>query len=473
MTASLPLLELSDISFRYPGKKRPACDKINLKIMPGELYILRGDNGAGKTTLVKLIDSLLVPDSGKLIDYSVPGSIGMVSQNPRLVPDLSVLENIYSGHSPLLSLRPGLIKANREQCRNAIKEWSFDLSPDTKASELNWEQRQQCEWLEHILFPKKLLLLDEPKTGNTPEAISLFSSRLKRYLNGNRSIIWITHKNPEPDDLPVRHLYMKEGRFCAPESISEPKLIYKAPPPDKALNILKMSGITAGISGFPIEDFNLELKKGEIKGICGVRNQGLATLEELLGGWIQADSGTITYQGQTPAKWTPRFIKEKYIGYVPAERITRGSSLQNTLAENFLIREKKKQIFHNKEKYNPESSFRFNIKGEPKQRLEELSGGNIQKAILSREFVFSRDLIILCEAERGLDSQSQEQLHSLIENEAAKGKAVLLLSNDISFVKKVSHTLVLLHEGHMNYQGNADSITALDAERILSGRQKT
>lgn len=489
-------ISLVDIDKTYPYSRSQANRKARLDIRAGEIHAVVGENGAGKTTLMKILSGLYPPDGGRiLVDglpvyFSSPADaaalgIGMVHQHFTIIPGISAAENIVFGSEPR---RAGIFihpRRSLEEARKTVAKYGFSLDPEKPADLLTVGERQQVEILRQLHKDCRILILDEPTSVLTDLEIQTFLSSLRTLKSLGRTIVLISHKVKEVMDISDSITVMRDGRTLGsfsvgqiderrlsalmmgseersgfPEERPSPGMPKAGPKSSPSREILEFRGVSLyrrhkGMRH--LSELSFTLRSGEILGFCGVAGNGLAELEDLLAGFAVPSEGKILYQGGPypplrKAPWNPRGI-----GYVPSDRMRRGASLDNFVWEN-LIAVDRDRFFprgildrRKADKASRKAIDAFKVKAQPENKVRELSGGNIQKLILSRELASPPPaLCVLCEPTWGLDIATTEYIYGKIREARGQGAAILLISSNLEEIMGLSDRIAVMHKGRIS-----------------------
>ncbi len=464
-------IELKEISKEFADNKIKACNRISLSVYAGEILALMGENGAGKSTLMHILSGLLTPDGGTFT-LGEGSSVGMIHQKPILARNLTVWENIALGHaSGDLFLNPRRIIG---KIQNIQKQYNLPLDLNSRAGDLTGAQIQRAELLESLLLNRDILVFDEPSASLSEQQTEELSDLIRLLKKEGRTIIYITHKISETYALADRVAVIRKGslvKVCGigeiqPNELSAamigsgremgvPLKRRRSVPDPESNPILALQDISYSEQGSPrLKNLNLELRSGEILGIGGIRENGLEHLEDLITGAIRPRRGSILLNSRPMPYLTPFRLRRHGISYIPADRLTRGASLDSTLGENLILLKKK---FSGKSGSYRKALLiwagnlirKSDIKGHPDQPARTLSGGNIQKMILTREMYEAPSLLIISEPSWGLDFASREKLHQQILKSREEGSAVLLLTTDIDELLLLSDRIGILTAGEL------------------------
>ncbi|MFW5688346.1 MAG: ABC transporter ATP-binding protein [Spirochaetota bacterium] len=486
-----PLLEARGISKRYAENGIQATDEADLVARPGEVHAVVGENGAGKSTLMQVIAGVVEQDAGvvRVAGRALPpgdpraaGAAGIVMsyQHPRLDRALTVLENLFLGEEPR---RFGFLFDRRAADRRA-----HDVAPDFPArlydrrlDSLSSGQIRMVSLVAALLrLPTDgpgVLILDEPTEAATPAEVEHIFSVIRATAAEGHAVIFISHKLPEVVRIAHAATVLHAGRTVASirSDISVERLAGAMV--GDASRIADPGGPRPGThqterpSGDPalllesvtvrsrerelLVDVSLEVAPGEILGITGIRENGVEALEELLGGTLQPSRGRFEVLGQGASGLSPDRLRRLGLRYVPTDRLFRGASVRSSVSENLIALKRRHLqragILDAGEVDEFASALRssFGIEGSLHVPLWQLSGGNIQKVILSRELEGDPRLIVICEPSWGLDFRSRARIVELIRRRAHDGAAVVVISTDVDEVLDLATRIGVLYDGRL------------------------
>lgn len=471
------VVEMKDITKRFPGLI--ANDHINFSVRRGEIHSLLGENGAGKTTLMKILFGLYKADEGsieiggKSVSISNPRvafklGLGMVHQHFMLVDNLTVLENIILGQEH------GNLKLDMKKSYQVVSElsekYNFALDLNKKVEELSVGMKQRVEILKTLYRGAETIILDEPTAVLTPQEAAKLMSILHDMKAQGKTIIFITHKLNETMETADRITVLRHGtniitvnkNDTSPEelakymvgrdvsfSISKTKL-------KQGREVLALDGVR--LLGQAQSKVNLKVHAGEIVGIAGVEGNGQRELEELILGLIKAKEGTISLNEKNITSTSTKLRKDLGIGYIPSDRHKRAMLADFPIFENFLLGyherpefskrgfiKKQKLIDHSKKMIE---QFQIKVSGHT-QQIGSLSGGNQQKVVISREVSQNPVLVVAAQPTRGLDIGAIEYIHAQLIKLRDEGKAILLISAELTEIFKLSDRIGVLYKGEL------------------------
>jgi simple sugar transport system ATP-binding protein len=468
---------LKGITKRFPGVV--ANDGVDLEIRPGEVHALLGENGAGKTTLMNILSGRYRPDAGEILVDGAPvqfrspktalaRGIGMVHQHFLLVGRHSVAENILLGHAQT----PFVL--NRAPAEGAVRRLAetFDLRIDPAAAvdELSVGEQQRVEILKLLHRDADVLILDEPTAVLTPGEIEGFFATLKAIVRQGKSVVFITHKLEEVMEIANRITVLRRGRVVAhltPEEVSSRRELARlmvgrevvlhvdkpsAAPGEVVLELRACSG-RSDRGQLAFQDVSLAVRKGEIFSLVGVAGNGQRELVEAIVGQRPLAAGQIRFLGKPLAPFRRRMPPGLVL--VPEDRSHTGAVPTLDLVDNFLLTTADRYteyglLRQDRARRDLEGLIaRFHILAPgPDARARQLSGGNLQKLILAREFSRAPSLLIAEHPSHGLDVGATEEIwNELVRLRAAA--AVLLVSGDLTEVLSLSDWIGVMFRGRL------------------------
>jgi ABC-type uncharacterized transport system ATPase subunit len=491
-----PALEMRGITKRFPGTL--ANDHIDLGVRPGEIHALLGENGAGKTTLMNILYGLISPDEGEIrIDGepvvirdpadAIARGIGMVHQHFMLVPVLTVAENVVLGaevmRGPVLL---DLAEAGRRIAKLS-EQLGFTIDPNARVEQLSVGQQQRVEIVKALYRRARILVLDEPTAVLTPQETEEIFTVLRRLRGEGASVIFISHKLDEVLEIADRITVIRRGRVVGerrPDATSEQELadlmVGRAVSLRVDRGVAHPGAVALSVRGLRVPDdrghevvrgLDLDVRGGEIVGIAGVAGNGQEELVEAIVGLRKPTSGRVELMGRDITGASPRQVRERGVGYVPADRQRYGLVLSYPLDDNFCLTDYyhapfAQGIVRNDPAIRGHAAklmTEYDVRAPgPAVRASTLSGGNQQKIVVAREFGDDR-ILILDQPTRGLDVGSTEFIHKRAIEQRDQGTGVLLVSADLDEVLELSDRIVVIHRGRI--VGEFDAATA-ERERI-------
>lgn len=465
-----------------------ANDNISFSIEKNSIHCILGENGAGKSTLMKVLFGSYKKDSGEIyvnenpVNFKSPldaikSGIGMLYQHFMLIEDFTILENVILGSE--ITAKTGINYAESKRKLNLlIDKYKLDLNLDDKVSDISIGTAQKTELLKLLYRDSEILIFDEPTAVLSPIEVENFFKIIRNFKEDGKTIILITHKLNEVKEIADEVSVLRKGKLVysvkrenlnikelgkqiigdlelsiviTDDNLQAPEA--KADSEEKDV-LLSLQNITLTENGLTkLFNINLELHKGEILGVCGVEGNGQSELIELISGLNKNYSGL----------YTKNVSK---ISLVPDDRLKKGMIKEFSIGENLLMRLPGKNVFSKrllKEK-EQEVIAEYDVRvPEVGDIMENLSGGNQQKAIVAREIKLNCDVIIFSQPTRGVDIKASSFIHQKIYNEKMNGKGILLVSADLDELLALSDRLAVLFKGKI--------IKIFSGDEFLSGKQ--
>ncbi|KQW65350.1 MULTISPECIES: ABC transporter ATP-binding protein [unclassified Methylibium] len=471
-------LELLGISKQYPAVK--ANDGVSLRVAPGQIHAVLGENGAGKSTLMKIIYGAVRPDAGEMIwdgrqvQIASPAQarqlgISMVYQHFSLFDTLTAAENVWLGLDKSLSLAEVTARIVE-----VSKVYGLEVDPQRPVHSLSVGERQRVEIVRALLTDPKLLILDEPTSVLTPQAVETLFVTLRQLAERGCSILYISHKLDEIRALCHHCTVLRGGKVTGevdPRTVGNAdlsRLMIGAEPP-KLQHIqarlgdvaLQVSGLTLAKQspfGTDLKDIGFEVKAGEIVGVAGVSGNGQQELMAALSGEDpRAPLGAVKLFGQDIGRQPPRARRALGLHFVPEERLGRGAVPTLSLAANTLLTRteavgrggwlRMAQV----QRLATALIAAFNVKaGGPKAAAKSLSGGNLQKFIVGREIDARPKLLIVSQPTWGVDVGAAAQIRGALLKLRDEGCAVLVVSEELDELFEISDRLLVIAQGRLS-----------------------
>jgi len=490
-------LELTGISKQYPAVK--ANDGINLYVKPGQIHAVLGENGAGKSTLMKIIYGAVRPDegeirwNGKLVKVRNPHEaralgISMVFQHFSLFDTLTAGENVWLGLDRSIPLARVI-----QRIREVAGAYGLEVDPLRPVHTLSVGERQRVEIVRALLAKPQLLILDEPTSVLTPQAIEKLFLTLTQLAEQGCSILYISHKLDEIRRLCHHCTVLRAGQVTGEvdptqeTNASLSRLMIGAEPPELkhrkphlgavALAVKQLSLTKLDPYGTSLSDIDLEVRAGEVLGIAGVSGNGQKELMAALSGEDpRGKKGTIELFGQDISHAGPDPRRKQGLHFVPEERLGRGAVPTLTLAENTLLT-RQESISRTGWIHKSESGAlarelirRFNVSASgPDAAARSLSGGNLQKFIVGREIDANPRVLILSQPTWGVDVGAAATIRAEILELRDAGCAVLVVSEELDELFEISDRLVVMAQGRVSPSIPASEATIEQIGEWMSG----
>lgn len=447
----------------------PANQGITLRVEPGMIHGLLGENGAGKSTLMKILSGFLSPDQGEVLlngkavrlhspAEAIALGVGMLHQDPLDFPALCVTDNFLMGF-------PKAFFLNRTYHQGKLKElcdrFGFRLNPDARVSELSIGERQQLEILRLLALGANVLILDEPTTAISDQQRERLFDALQRLSGEGKTVLFVSHKLEEVKRLCHKVTVLAHGKVAGeatPDCPTEElvKMMFgqvlaagKRCRVNLGEPVLELQNVTLSDWRFEVEGLSLKVRAGEVIGLAGLEGSGQQLVLRGCAGLVKPLAGYIKIAHQDMTGKPYRDFVKAGVGYLPAGRLEEGLIAGMTLAEHMALTEKARAFFIDWEKAAQEASQRigeFNIKGQSTSFVEELSGGNQQKTLLSL-LPPQPKLLLMEHPTRGLDMESSEAIWRLLQARTQQGTAILFISSDLEELLDQSDRILIFFSG--------------------------
>lgn len=470
-------IEMQNITKSFGGTFK-ANDSVNFKVKTGEIHALVGENGAGKSTLMKILYGMYHPDSGKILingtEQNITSShkaislgIGMVHQHFMLVDTLTVLENIILGAEPTKLF--GLIDYSvaEDKIKHISEKFNITIHPNTKVETLPVGIQQKIEILKLLYREADILILDEPTAVLTPQETEELFVTLKELKNSGKTIILITHKLGEVLSVSDSVTVLRHGRVTGSvktsgldtntltkmivgEDLKSHENKIAKPGENRVLSVKNLTVLNTRKSE-ALHNISFDINSGEILGLAGVEGNGQTELIEALNGLREISSGEIKINSIPVNNSTE-------IAHIPADRHKYGIVMDYSISDNVILGREDETKFSSPfklkqrdiNKYSEKLMTEYDVRiSSISQRIKGLSGGNQQKVVAARELDKKTELIIACHPTRGLDIKASEYVRQQLLTEAAKGRAVFVVSSDLSELLKISDRIAVIYNGRI------------------------
>jgi general nucleoside transport system ATP-binding protein len=471
------------ITKRFPGVV--ANEKVDFEAAAGEVHALLGENGAGKSTLSNILTGLYRPDEGEIFLYgeqvqfetprdALDAGVGMVHQHFRLVEPFTVAENIALGEHGTKAggsfrIDPRRIEA---RVRELGERYGLAVDPRARVWQLSVGEQQRVEILKALYRDARILILDEPTAVLTPQEAEVLFVTLRAMAADGRTVIFISHKLNEVMAVSSRVTVLRGGRSIATVQTSEAsprslaslmvgRELSEATREERAepgAPMLEVEDVwAAGSRGADaVKGVSLTVRAGEIVGVAGVAGNGQRELAETIAGLRQPARGSIRVAGKAVRCGDPRAASEAGIAFVPEDRMTTGASPGLSIASNLVLRSYRKAPvsrgpllmlghIHDRAK-ELIAKYRVSAPG-PSAPARVLSGGNLQKVVLAREFSGNPQVVLAASPTQGLDVGATETIRSYLCDAAAGGAAVLIFSEDLDEILELADRVAVIYEG--------------------------
>ncbi len=477
-----PFLQMKNVSKTFSGVK--ALERVSLDVACGEVLAIAGENGAGKSTLMKIMTGVYQPDAGgeiRIDGVVVPHLYGtaharelgvcIIYQELSVVDNLTIAENVFLSRE--ISNRFGLLdrRAMNAATRALLDTLGMSLDPDTRVGELSVGQKQMVEIAKALSYKSRVVIMDEPTASLSQHEATLLKDTIRRLRADGIGIIYITHRLEEIFDLADRVTVMRDGASVATlptHELDRTRLVrlmvareHDALYGDYRCHAtttvaLEAKGLTLrqrSTHAARVRDCSFRVHEGEILGLFGLVGAGRTELMEMVFG-LRAHDGTIEIGGREVDIRSPRSAIRHGLGFVTEDRKKDGLVLGMNVRENFSLTHLDDYATLSFVSRPAETTGcrkfvdRLGIRARSvEQAAGNLSGGNQQKIVISKWVARSPKVLIVDEPTRGIDIAAKADVHRLLQELAARGMAIIVVSSDLPEVLAISDRVLVVREG--------------------------
>lgn len=471
-----PILEMKNICKAFNGIT--VLDQVNFSLIKGEVHALMGGNGAGKSTLMKILTGVYTADKGEIMIEGKPVSIksfddakenkiSMIFQEFSLIPTLTVAQNIFLSRESKTIY--GLLddKESEKKAEKLLEELGVDIRPTDIVQELGVGYWQMTEIAKALSQEAKILIMDEPTSSLTKTETEILFSFINQLKEKGYSIIYISHRMDEIFQICDRITILRDGRYITTETCKETNLDtviehIVGMEFDQAFEWKERSYVTEAPPVFEVKslhsdkvrNINLKIQPGEIVGVAGLMGSGRTELVRCLFGIDPIDSGEVYVNGKKRTIKNARDAIESGIALIPEDRRMQGLVLEHSVKDNLILpiltRLNKGLFIDNKRSNEISNKFvrKLNIKTDDIFKQSNLlSGGNQQKIVLAKWLANDPTVLLLDEPTIGVDIGAKTEIMDIIREMADSGKAILVISSELSELLALSDRVVIMHEG--------------------------
>ncbi|MCL2319015.1 MAG: sugar ABC transporter ATP-binding protein, partial [Treponema sp.] len=473
------ILEMQGVTKKFPGVV--ALDDVSFTLKSGSVHALMGENGAGKSTLMKCLFGIYKMDAGKIIfngrecrfnsaaDAMATG-VSMIHQELSNVPQRSVAQNLWIGREPVTSLHLVDHKKMYQDTKNLLEGLNYHFDPGMRMADLSISQQQGCEIARAVSYGASVVVMDEPTSSLTENEVDHLFDIIRELRGKGVAIIYITHKMEEifkiADDVTV----MRDGKVIGTHPVKEldsDKLIslmvgrdltHRFPPVSSVIGnvCLEVKNLTAA-NPRSFKNVSFVLHKGEILGIGGLVGAQRTELVEAIFGIRDTSGGEILVNGKPIKKTRPRNAIDAGIGFVTEDRRNSGifpllNITLNTAIPSLGNYKTKIGLLDHKAiaKVAAGQNEQLQTKTPSMNTLiQNLSGGNQQKVILSRWLMTMPDILIMDEPTRGIDVGAKYEIYTIMAELVKQGKAIIMVSSEMPELVGMSHRVLVLCNGYL------------------------
>jgi simple sugar transport system ATP-binding protein len=491
---------------RFPGVL--ANDRVDFEAAAGEVHALLGENGAGKSTLSNILTGLYRPDAGEIfidgepVQFHSPrdaldARIFMVHQHFRLVEPFTVAENVvlgdHRGEGRTFRLRH---RAIEQRVAELSKRYGLAVDPRARVWQLSLGEQQRVEILKALYREARILILDEPTAVLTPQEADVLFETLREMAAEGRTVVFISHKLHEVKAVADRVTVLRGGRSVATVSAADATLRSLASlmvgreldsgQPARARTpgepVLELTDVwsDADRGDSAVRGASLVVRGGEIVAVAGVAGNGQRELAETVAGMRRATRGKILVCGKAIRAGDPRSAIAAGVAYVPEDRLGTGVAPSLSIASNLALKGyRERSSSHGPllrigriREHAVELIQRYSIAAPgPGAPARLLSGGNLQKVVLAREFSGKPRLLIAASPTRGLDVGAIETVHAYLREAAADGVGVLLISEDLDEILLLADRVAVMYEGAIVGETSREEADVEEIGLLMAGGQ--
>ncbi len=491
-------LEMLDITKKFPGVL--ALDNVTFRVKPGTVHALMGENGAGKSTLMKCLFGIYKEDAGTILlqgkethfhgsKNALEAGVSMIHQELSNVPERSVADNIWLGREPRNKF--GLLdhKKMMKDTADLLQRVEMDIDPRQRMGSLSISKQQGCEIAKAVSYDAKVVVMDEPTSSLTENEVEHLFKIIRNLRDQNVAVIYISHKMEEIFQIADEVSVMRDGQMIGTydsKELDNDKLIslmvgrdstQRFPEVVSAIGdvCLRVEHLSA-INPRSFKDVSFELRKGEILGIGGLVGAQRTELVEAIFGIRGVAVGKIEINGKKFDKLTPKTAIANGLGMITEDR--RGSGIfpllsittNTSMASLAEYRTKLKMLRH---KEIEVESRRYNDALRTKTPtmetlIQNLSGGNQQKVIISRWLMTVPDILIMDEPTRGIDVGAKFEIYTIMANLVKEGKSIIMVSSEMPELIGMSHRVMVLCEGNVTGTLDRGDITQENIMRLAT-----
>lgn len=492
------ILEIRNLTKTYPGVI--ALNDLSLSVRRGECHAIIGENGAGKSTLIKSIAGAIEPDKGTVVfegkEYASLDptlakeiGIGVIYQEFALCPALSAAENIFLGERLTSGAFQNREKMNRK-AQEILDQFKVDgLKATMKVRDLSTAYQQLVEIAKTIARESKLIIMDEPTAPLTEREVEVLFRIIHKLKAEGITIIYISHRLDELYEVSDRVTVMRDGCYIMTtdtKDVSKDKLIaamvgreLKKNFEARAVKTEEILLETKNLGGNGVQPFSIQLHKGEVLGFAGLVGAGRTEYAQLLFGAAEKECGEVYLKGEKALIRSPQDAVKYGIGMVPEDRKLCGALLRMSISDNIVVSILKRIsnrfsfVDKNQEKeIAAEQMQALQIKApSANTQVNNLSGGNQQKVVLAKWLANDSSVLILDEPTRGIDVAAKQEIYKLINELAAQGKGIIVISSDMEEIIGIADRILILYEGRLSGELSREEFTQEQILKFASGEE--
>lgn len=481
------LLQMKGVTKKFPGVK--ALSDVQLTLNYGEVLALVGENGAGKSTLMKILTGIYKEDEGEIIfegnrvspeDTKQAQELGIsiIHQELNLMRDLTVAQNIFIGREPRVGFNFFLKeKELNNKAAKLFEQLNIELDPETKIADLTVAKQQMVEIAKALSFNAKILVMDEPTAALTETEIETLFKIINQLRKNGVGIIYISHRMEELKLISDRITVLRDGKYIDTLQTKDTEMnkvislmvgreLY-VESKQRVMNEDKVNRLEVkNLTNNHVENISFELKKGEILGFAGLVGAGRTEVARAVFGADPIREGKILIDGKEINIKQPSDAVKAGIGYLSEDRKQFGLMVNMNVNENIMISSLKNYITglfirdSESKKISEEYKNKLDIRTPSIfQRVNNLSGGNQQKVVIAKWLVRDSDILIFDEPTRGIDVGAKGEIYELLDQLAAEGKSIIMISSELPEILRMSHRIIVMCEGRITGELSGEEAT--------------
>jgi rhamnose transport system ATP-binding protein len=470
-----PVLSLEHASKSFGAIR--ALEDVSIELFPGEAHALVGENGAGKSTLVKILGGVHLPDIGRLRIYGEEvvlqgpaaardAGIAIIYQEPIMFPDLTVAENIFIGRQPQRAARRIDVEAMNSQVAEIFERLGVPLDPARIARGLSIAEQQIVEIAKALSLDAKVIVMDEPTAALSAAEVERLFGVVETLRVAGAAVLFISHRLEEVFSLCQRVTVFRDGRLVLSREVSGltaddlVRAMVGRDLPERVMQEQNIGDAVLRVERLTREgvfvDVSLEVRAGEIVALAGLVGAGRSEIARAIFGIDRYDAGGVTVNNRPLRGGSPTTAMAAGVGLVPEDRRQQGLVMEMSIARNItlasLTRLRRAGFIRGvaERRFARDWAARLQVKyGRLSNPMTSLSGGNQQKVVLAKWLGRRPSLLIVDEPTRGIDIGTKAEVHRLLEELAAEGVAILVISSELPEVLRLADRILVMREGRL------------------------
>jgi ribose transport system ATP-binding protein len=483
------LIQMEDIDKQFPGVQ--ALKDCRFELRRGEVHALVGENGAGKSTLMKVLTGVYQKDTGSILyegaQVEIPNAktaqklgISIIHQELNLAPDLTVAQNIFIGREPRRGLRLFLDEQElKRKVERLFERLNMDLDPNESVANLTVAKQQMVEIAKALSYDAKVLIMDEPTAALSDSEIDDLFIIINQLRSSGVGIVYISHRMDELKRITDRITVMRDGRYIDTVPTADVtneqiiammvgREIYDSTKQNRiegtSETVLEVKGLSRKGA---LRDISFELRKGEIIGFAGLIGAGRTEVARAIFGADPIDAGEITVRGRKVVLKQPYDAVQAGIGYLSEDRKRYGCIVEMDVKTNVAVASLRQYAnpigWVNRARIAKAADQIVDMLKVKTPHIDQevkfLSGGNQQKVVIGKWLTRDCDILIFDEPTRGIDVGAKSEIYKLLNDLAAKGKSIIMISSELPEILRMSHRIIVMCEGRITGELDREEAT--------------